>query len=156
MSDDTNFGEGSPEESAVIRGLRQDLKEANAKVKTAGDDAVAKVKRAQTASTLLPDEYKGLADVFEAEVDGELTPELAAGWLTGRGFAAPPDAGKEKAAEVAAGLEEVTNLGGAVAAAGDLTPENTIDARLAKVDTHDMTQTLPEVTAQIAAILNGQ
>jgi len=71
MSDNTNFEGGSPDDSEVIRGLREQLKVANKAVKTAGDDAVAKVKRVATASTLMPEGFKGLSDVYEKEVDGE-------------------------------------------------------------------------------------
>ncbi|KKL09406.1 hypothetical protein LCGC14_2566170, partial [marine sediment metagenome] len=49
----------------------------------------------------------------------------------------------------------VTNLGGAVAAAGNLTPEDSIDAQLEAIKTDGGLKTLPEVTAAIDAILNG-
>lgn len=155
MSDNTDQGNGSPEDSEVIRGLREQLKTANKAVKTAGDDAVAKVKRSATASSLLPDGYKGLADIYEAEVDGELDAESAAEWLKTRGFTASSDEGAEEVVDTATELEEVTDLGGAVAAAGSLTPENTIQKQLDAVITPDKYQSLSDVVAGVDAVLNG-
>ncbi len=157
MSDNTNLEDGSPEDSEIIRGLREQLKTANKAVKTAGDDAIAKVKRVQTASSLMPEGFEGLSDVYEKEVDGELTAESAAEWLKGRGFTATSDEAEAKVAEQAAALEEVTNLGGAVAAAGSLTPEGTIERQLKELDINQGGgQSLQDVTAAIDAILNGQ
>jgi len=155
MSINTDPEGMSPEDSDVIRGLREQLKTANKAVKTAGADAVAKVKRVSQASSLMPEGFEGLSDIFETEVDGELTTEAAAEWLSGRGFTAPSDKANAEAAAQAAELEAVTNLGGAVAAAGNLTPEDTITQRLKEVDITDRTRTLPEITAEIDAILNG-
>lgn len=154
MSDDTNLEEGSPEDNEVISRLRRDLKSANAAVKTAGNDAIAKVKRVATAVSLMPEGFEGFSDIFESEVDGELTKEAAAEWLAGRGFTASLDEANEAAAEQAAGLEEVTNLGGAVAAAHSLTPEDSIATALGEIDINKPGLTLPEVTDAIHAILN--
>ena len=156
MSNDTSLENESPEESTVIRGLRQDVKDLTKAVKTAGEDAVAKVKRGQTASTLLPEEYKGLSDVFEAEVDGELTDESAVEWLKGRGFStAASDEASEEAAKQAADLERVTNLGGAVAAASNLTPADSVTTQLGEVLKPGTPQTLQEVTSAIETIIHG-
>ena len=156
MSDDTSLENESPEDSTVIRGLRKDVKDLTAAVKTAGEDAVAKVKRGQTASTLLPEEYKGLSDVFEAEVDGELNAESATEWLKGRGFStAASDEAEKEAAEQAANLEKVTNLGGAVAAAGNLTPTDSVITALGEVITPGQPQSLDDVTAAIERLIHG-
>ncbi len=156
MSDNTNLEGESPEDNEIIRGLREQLKTANKAVKTAGDDAIAKVKRTQTASSLMPEGFEGLADVFETEVDGELDAAAAATWLAGRGFTASSDEAAEEAAKQAAALEEVTNLGGAVAAAGSLTPEDSVTTALAEIDLTGGAHRLGEVTEAIDAILNGQ
>ena len=155
MSDNTNQEGNPPEDSEVISGLRKQLNAANKAIKTAGENAVAKVKRVQEASSLMPKGFEGLSDIFETEVDGELTEESAAEWLKGRGFTASSDDIDAEAAKKAAELEEVTNLGGAVAAAGNLTPEDSIDAQLEAIKTDGGLKTLPEVTAAIDAILNG-
>ena len=156
MTSNANLEGVSPEDSEVIRGLREQLKTANKAVKTAGEDAIAKVKRGQTASSLMPEEFKGLSDIFETEVDGELTAESAAEWLKGRGFTASSDEADAEAAATAAALEEVTNLGGAVAAAGNLTPE---DSKIAQLEALELdpggTQNLADVTKIIEDILNG-
>lgn len=155
MSDNTNLEGGSPEDNEVIRGLREQLKVANKAVKTAGDDAVAKVKRVATASSLMPEGFEGLSDVYEKEVDGELTTESAAEWLKGRGFSAPSDAASEEAAKVANELEAVTNLGGAVQAAGSLTPEDSTIQQLKELKESGDYRTLPDLTAAIDNLLNG-
>ncbi len=156
MSDNTNPEGDPPEDSSVIRGLRADLNDALKAVKTAGDEAVAKVKRGQVASSLLPEEFRGLSDVFEAEVDGELNAESATEWLKGRGFTTvASDEADEKAAEAAAELEVVTNLGGAVAAAGSLTPTDSVINSLGEVITPGEPQSLEDVTAAIEALIHG-
>ena len=156
MSNDTGLENGSPEDNELIRGLRKDLKDANARVKTAGDDAVAKVKRGQVASSLMPEEFKGLSDVFESEVDGELNEESAVEWLKGRGFStAASEKADEDAAQKAADLEKVTNLGGAVAAAGNLTPEDSTITALGEVLKPGTPQSLEEVTEAIEKLIHG-
>ena len=155
MSDNTDPQNGSPEENQLIRGLRADLNDALKAVKTAGADAVAKVKRGQTASTLMPKGFEGFADVFEADVDGELTAESAAEWLKGRGFTASSDEAEKEAVEAAVELEKVTDLGGAVAAAGNLTPEDSQITALGEVVTPGKFQSLDDVAAGVDKILNG-
>ena len=155
MSDDTTTESESPEDNDIIRGLRRDLKDANARVKTAGEDAIAQVKRQDLSSSLMPEGFKGLADVFENEVDGELNAESANKWLEGRGITASSNQEPDEAAKKAAELERVTNLGGAVAAAGNLTPEDSVIKQLDEVLTPGEPQTLEEVTAAIAEILAG-
>ena len=156
MTSNTNLEGVSPEDSEVIRGLREQLKTANKAVKTAGEDAIAKVKRGQTASSLMPEEFKGLSDIFETEVDGELTAESAAEWLKGRGFTASSDEADAEAAATAAALEEVTNLGGGVAAAGNLTPEDSKTAQLEALELDPGgPHNLADVTKIIEDILNG-
>ena len=156
MSDNTNLEGDPPEDNEVISGLRKQLNAANKAVKTAGDDAVAKVKRVATASSLMPEGFEGFSDIFESEVDGELTKDSAAEWLKTRGFTAPSDDTDAEAAEVAEELEKVTDLGGAVAAAGNLTPEDSVTAQLNALKTDGDFKTLPEVTAAIDAILNPE
>ena len=156
MSDNTSIGGELPEDNEVIRGLRADLKDAQRAVKTAGEEAVAKVKRVQNATSLMPEGFEGLSDVYESEVDGELTKESAAEWLKGRGFSAPSDAIVQEEAQVAEALEEVTNLGGAVQAAGNLTPEDSVSARLKEVAASGEHKTLPDLTAALEAVLQGQ
>ena len=154
MPNSTSSGDNSPEDNEVIRGLREQVENLSKAVKTAGKDAVAKVKRVSQASTLMPEGFKGLSDIFETEVDGELTEDSAAEWLKGRGFTASSDAAEAEAAKRAAELEAVTNLGGAVAAAGNLTPEDSVITALGEIDINKPGMTLPEVTAAIDAILN--
>ena len=154
MSNDTSLEDGSLEDSDVIRGLREQLKTANKAAKTAGADAIAKVKRVATASSLMPEGFEGFSDIFESEVDGDLTTESAAEWLAGRGFTASLDEANEAAATQAAALEEVTNLGGAVAAAGNLTPEDSMSTALGEIDITKPGLSLPDVTEMIDAILN--
>ncbi len=154
MSDDTKLENDPPEDNKVIRGLRQQVEDLTAEVKTAGTDALAKVLRVTQASSLMPEGFEGFSDVFESEVDGELNADSAAEWLKGRGFTASSDAAEAEAAKKAAALEEVTNLGGAVAAAGNLTPEDSVTTALGEIDITKPGLTLPEVTEAIDAILN--
>lgn len=156
MSDNTNLEGDPPEDNDVIRGLREQLNAANRAAKTAGADAVAKVKRTQTASTLMPEGFKGLADVFESEVDGDLTEATAAEWLKGRGFGATSDELGEKAGEKAAELEAVTNLGSAVAAAGNLIPEDSITSALKELEESGKHKSITELSEAVSNILNGQ
>jgi len=155
MTDNTNLEGSLPEDSDVIRGLREQLKAANRAVKTAGEDAIAKVKRGQTASSLMPEGFEGLSDIFETEVDGDLTEASAAAWLAGRGFSAAPNESETEAAEQVAALEEVANLGGAVAAAGSLTPVDGVQHQLENIEIPDNAN-LADVTIMIDNILNGQ
>ena len=155
--DDNTTNEGSlPEDNDVIRGLRADLKDALRAVKTAGSDALAKVKRDKEASSLMPEGFEGFADIFATEVDGDLTKESAAEWLKARGFAAPSEKIASEDAAHAAQLEEVTNLGGAVAAAGNLTPEDNITKQLQEIKDSNEYHTLPDLTAAINKVLEGQ
>lgn len=156
MSDNTGIEGTPPEDNEVIRGLREDVNRLNKAVKTAGKNAVAKVKRVQEASSLMPEGFKGLSDIFETEVDGELTEESAAEWLKGRGFSQSSDDAEAEAAKKAAELEAVTNLGGQINAAGNLTPDNSVDVQLEALKSDNNLKTLPEVTAAIDAILNSQ
>ena len=71
MSNDTTNEDYSPEDNEVIRELRAQLKTANANVKTAGRNAVALVERGTLAAGLMPEGFKGVADIFANEVDGE-------------------------------------------------------------------------------------
>jgi len=155
MSDNTTTGDNLPEDSEVIRGLREDVKRLSKAVKTAGDDALDQVKRAKVASSLMPEGFEGFADVFAKEVDGELDAEAAAEWLKSRGFAAPSEKIASEAAEAAEALEEVTNLGGAVAAAGNLTPEDNITKQLQDIKDSNEYKTLPDLTEAINKILEG-
>ncbi len=154
MSSNTSSEGNSPEDNKLIRGLREQIENLTAAVETAGTDAVAKVKRVSQASTLMPEGFKGLSDIFETEVDGELTVDSAAEWLKGRGFTASSDTVEAETATKAAALEEVTNLGGAVAAAGNLAPEDAAVAAIGEIDINAPGQTLQGVTEAVDAILN--
>lgn len=135
MSENTDTGTGSQEsseESSVIQTLRADLKAAKAEVKAArsdGDEALAtaraQVKREAEAASLMSEAgFKGLADVFAAEVDGDLTEEAASQWLKTRGLEASSDSG-ESSADPATQVGEVADLGSQVAAAsGDVAQQN--------------------------------
>ena len=157
MSDNTVTEGTPPEENDIIKGLRAQLKTANAAVKTAGDDAIAKVKRSEDASSLMPDGFEGLADIYETEVDGELNAASAAEWLKGRGItAAPSENVEDPEASVASALEEVTNLGSAVAAAGNSTLEDTVLKQIADIDKQGTEpQTLADVTEALSAVLDN-
>ena len=155
MTVDTDALNEQPEDNELIRKLRQDLKEANAKAKTAAEDAIAKVKRDATAQELMPEGFKGLSDIFESEVDGELTTESATAWLQARGITATPEVISEVTDE-AKSLEEVTNLSGAAAAASNLLPEDTITKKIA--DAQEGLAgggSLAELTARLADALDG-
>ena len=155
--DDNTTNEGNlPEDNQLISGLRADLKDALRAVKTAGSDALEKVKRDKVASSLMPEGFEGFADIFATEVDGDLTQESAAEWLKARGFAAPSEKIASEEAAHASALEEVTNLGGAVAAAGNLTPEDNITKQLQDIQDSGEYKTLPDLTAAISKVLDGQ
>jgi hypothetical protein len=155
MSDNTTSGENTPEDNELIRKLRSDLKIANQKIKTAAEDAVAQVERGSKAAGLMPEGFKGLADIFASEVDGELDAASAAEWLKGRGFSASSDETVEEVADTATELQKVTDLGGAVAAAGSLTPEDTILKQLGEVVDPNAYQSLSDVVEAIDGIVNG-
>jgi len=157
MSDDTTVsGENTPEDNEVMRKLRSDLKIANQKIKTAGDDAIALVERGAQAAGLMPEGFKGLADIYAAEVDGELDTDSAAKWLASRGFgAAPPDNEPVEVVDTATALEAVTDLGNAVAAAGNLTPEDAINKQLENVIDPNVYQSLDDVSQAMSKVLEG-
>ena len=155
MSDDTTSEESTPEDNELIRKLRRDLKDSKAENKTAGEVAVALVERGATAAGLMPEGFKGLADIFAKEVDGELDAASAAEWLKGRGFSTSSDEQDEEAAKQAAELEAVTDLGSDVVASGNLKPQDTILKQLEEVITPGKYQSLQDVTAAISKVLNG-
>jgi len=158
MSDDTTAsGENTPEDNELIRDLRAQLKTANQATKTAGADAIALVERGATAAGLMPEGFKGLADIYAAEVDGDLDIDSATSWLAGRGFGAVPPENEqgEPAVDTAAELEAVTDLGGAVAAAGNLSPQDAITKQLEDVIDPNKYQSLEDVTAAVGKILEG-
>jgi len=155
MSDDTTNEGNSPEDNELIRKLRSDLKTANASIKTAGADAIALVERGTKAAGLMPEGFKGLADIFATEVDGDLDAASAAEWLKGRGFAASPDETPVEEATEASELEKVANLGAEVVASGNLTPTNTIDKQLEEVVTPGTYQSLDDVVQGVNRVLNG-
>jgi len=155
MSDDTTSGENTPEDNKLIRKLRGDIDKLTADIKTAGEDAVALVERGATATGLMPEGFKGFADIFATEVDGELTADSAAEWLKSRGMSTSPDGQEEEAAEKAVELEAVTNLGADIVASGNLKPQDTISKQLEEVITPGKYQSLSDVTAAVDKILNG-
>ena len=157
MSDDTTSGENTPEDNELIKDLRSKLKVANASIKTAGADAIALVERGTKAAGLMPKGFEGLADIYATEVDGELDLESATEWLKGRGFgAASPNVEQGEVADAAAELEAVTDLGGAVAAAGNLTPEDTFTKQLDEVVDPNKYQSLEEISAGVLEALKGR
>ena len=155
MSDNTTSGDNSPEDNELIRDLRAQLKTANQATKTAGADAIALVERGTKAAGLMPEGFKGLADIYAQEVDGELDAASAAEWLKGRGFTASSDKLEEEVVDTATELQKVTDLGTAVVAAGNLTPEDSILKQLEEVVTPGKFQSLGDVTAAVSKILNG-
>ncbi len=155
MSIDTTNEENPPEDNELIRKLRADLKASNAKNKTAGEDAVALVERGSKAAGLMPEGFKGLADIFATEVDGELNAESAAEWLKTRGISGAAPKTVEEVTDPVTELEAVTDLGSAVAAAGGLTPENSIQKQLDEVVTPGTFQTLKDVVDGVDRVLNG-
>ena len=156
MSDNAASGENTPEDNELIKDLRSKLKVANASIKTAGDDAVALVERGTKAAGLMPEGFKGLADIYATEVDGDLDKDSAAEWLKGRGFGvAPPDGQASEEADTASDLEAVTDLGGAVAAAGNLNATDDITKQLEEVITPGTFQSLKDVSAAVDKVLNG-
>ena len=156
MSNDTTSGENTPEDNELIRDLRAQLKTAKQATKTAGDDAIALVERGATAAGLMPEGFKGLADIYAKEVDGDLDADSAAEWLKGRGFVtASPDEDPDEVAEKAADLEKVTNLGGAVAAAGNLTGSDNVIKELGEIIKPGTPQSLDDVTRAIEALIHG-
>ena len=157
MDNDTGSVENTPENNEVIRKLRADLKTAHSDIKTAGADAVALVERGAKAAGLMPDGFKGLADIYASEVDGELDKDSAAEWLKGRGFgAASPELEQGEVADTVTELEAVTDLGGAVAAAGNLTPEDTFAKQLDEVVDPNKYQSLEEISAGVLEALKGR
>jgi len=157
MSDNTTVEvENTPEDNELIRDLRRQLKESKQATKTAGDDAVALVKRGATATGLMPEGFKGLADIYAAEVDGELDVESATTWLAGRGFGATaPENSEVEVVDTATQLEAVTDLGSAVVAAGNTSPQDAVTKQLEDVVDPNSYQSLEDVTAAVAAILEG-
>lgn len=111
-------------ESEVIADFRRREKELKAQLKAAEEaqtqalvEARAQVKREAEASSLMSNAgFGGLADVFAAEVDGDLTPEAATEWLSKRGLAASSDT-DESEPDPAEQVGEVVDLGSQVAAA---------------------------------------
>jgi hypothetical protein len=159
MGDNAEVQGDSPSDSSIIRKLRADLKEAEAKAKSTEATVRAQVEREQRAGSLMPKGFEGLADVFEREVEGELSTEAAAEWLTQRGINVTPNEeveGTAPVAPVAAGLQEVTDLGAAAAAASNLTPTDTILDNIRKADEGFAgAGSLPDVTKALEAALNG-
>ena len=156
MDDNTGSGDNSPEDNEVIKELRSKLKIANADIKTAGADAIALVERGAKAAGLMPEGFKGLADIYASEVDGDLDQDSAAEWLKGRGFGVAPPKEGEVVVDTAAELEAVTDLGGAVAAAGNLSPEDSFTKQLEEVVDPNKYQSLEEISAGVLDALKGR
>lgn len=119
------------EENALIRDLRAQLKEAKAQLKSVDPDAIraqvlAEANRETTAASLMDKAgYPKLAGLFASQVDGELSADSAAEFLSGLGLAAekpsddpePAQAGSFTPAQIAV---EVERLAAAGAEAGSL------------------------------------
>ena len=156
MSDNTETVGQEEEESLTFKNMRADLKAAKALLKTVADETRAEITRESNASNLIPKEYASLVPYFVQEVDGELTKEAADKWLADKGLTASPEV-KEATAPVvdpAAALEEVTNLGGQIAAASAVTPDESFAKALN--DTQEGLNhigDLPMLTSRIEALL---
>jgi len=112
--------EGQEDESAVIRALRSDIKDAKTAVKTAEkaaetavEDARAQVARESKAQEIVDDlGYPKLTSLVLEKVEGDLTPEGVTEFLTGLGLDAESkgsDGGGEEGE--AATVADVANLG---------------------------------------------
>lgn len=157
MADNTDDQGSQAEDNELIRSLRAEIKAAKKDAKDAVSNARAQVKREDTAKSLMPDGFQGLADIFEQEVDGDLTADSAAKWLADRGITATPteEVGEEEP-EVVEVFEEVTNLSGQVAAASAMAPtDSKLKAISEAADGIVGAGSLPDVTKALEAALNG-
>jgi len=159
MPDDTNDKGTSTEDSEVIKEMRVKLKAAEAKAKTAADDARKEIVREAEAINLLGDQFKGLATYMSQEVEGELTRETADKWLADRGLAVSPEASNDSGAtetevDAATKLESVSNLGSKVAATATVTPDQEINTSISNAaDDFKNIGDMPALTAKLAGIL---
>jgi len=157
MPEETN-DEGS--ESEVIKEMRAKLKAAEAKAKTAADDARKEIVREAEAVNLLGNELKGLAPYLSQEVEGDLTKEAVATWLDSRGLAVSSEASNESEEaeepdnDAATKLENVTNLSSKVAATATVTPDQKINTSISEAaDEFVNIGDLPALTAKLAGLL---
>lgn len=144
------FGTDDTEDSAVIRELRDKVKELNKKLATQGETIRGEVAREQKARELLPAQYRGLTQYLVQEVDGDLTPEAVNSWLSERVGEAPLEV-DTSADEVA----DVANLGSEVANAPHTQPMSTVDQKLRALEEQSSKMDLFEYNRQIESILNG-
>ena len=156
MSENTETPVVEEEESSVIQQLRAEVKAAKALAKSAASEARAEISREAAANSLIPEAYKALVPYFVQEVDGDLTKEAADKWLADKGLTASPAVVEETAPVVdpAVALEEVTNLGGQIAAASAVTPDDSFAKALN--DTQEGLShigDLPTLTSRIEALL---
>lgn len=156
---DTAYTEGvQPDESSVIQELRAKLKLAERESRDAEQIARAKIKREQDASNLMPNGLKGLAGYFAQEVEGDLTAEAATEWLAARGITAslnPEDTDTEPAATPAKALENVTDLGAAVAAAASGNLGNDVRSKMEQItEGKHGAGHLPDISRELEALLS--
>lgn len=160
MSDNTDTQDNQPDDSAVIKELRAQLKEAQREYRDAEQRVRDKINRENKARDVLPAEYKGLADYLVQEVDGDLSPEVAKEWLQERGLVASSEGVQEEVktpAEKAQALQDVTDLGSAVAAAGSTTAGNRFEDRLQEETSNIRgAGNLPSMAARIEQILSEE
>lgn len=160
MSDTAYTDSNQPDESSVIQELRAQLKAAQRESRDAEATVRAKIKRESDASNLMPTGLKGLSGYFAQEVDGELTADAATEWLAARGITASPNS--EGAEDVeptpspAQALENVTDLGAAVAAAasGNLSRDLRSQMNQITEGKHGIGH-LPDISRQIELLLEG-
>lgn len=121
------------EENALIRDLRAQLKEAKAQLKSVDPEVIraqvlAEANRESTAASLMDKAgYPKLSGLFASQVDGDLSAESAAEFLSGLGLAAEKPSDDPEPEPVAAGgltpaqiAVEVERLAAAGAEAGSL------------------------------------
>jgi len=137
---ETTGTEEGTSDSATLQAVRESEKRAKARTKELEGQLAeqeetirASVRRESEAASLMEKAgFAGLADVFAAEVEGELSEQAAIAWLTKRGLAAPNS--KEGDAEGTAALADVAGTGSSVAAAAAGNDETNFDKRLDKVE----------------------
>lgn len=150
MAEDTDFediegGDGSDQDSAVVRALRKEIKTLKAEIRAAKAEvaeaatvARQQYEREQQAHKIVNDlGYPGLASLAVEKIEGEVTEESALAFLEGLGLKAQSesDTGTEVAVSSPKGVESVANLGQQIASAARGTANLAVEARLAAAQT---------------------
>lgn len=139
-ADDAQTDSGG--ESQVIADFRRREKELKALLEAKTEEANqalaaahAQVKRDMDASQLMSNAgFSGLSDVFASEVDGDLTPEAAAAWLTKRGLTASPE-DSDQTPSPAEQVGDVADLGAQIAAVNRSNTPQGFEKRIAELET---------------------